>query len=160
LESILKTRNARKSRGFSLIELLIVISIILIILAIALPRFNKATMSAREMGATATVKTLQSAEAQYYSTYGRYPQSLTELGKPSSGSPNASAADLISADLAKGEKGGYKYTLQATPTGYQINADPVAYNNTGSKTFYSDQSGEIHQHFGSEPATAADPEIK
>ncbi len=143
----MKTRNTRKARGFSLIELLIVISIILIILAIALPRFNKATMSAREMGATATVKT-------------RYPQSLTELGKPSSGAPNASAADLISADLAKGEKGGYKYTLQATPTGYQINADPVAYNNTGSKTFYSDQSGEIHQHFGSEPATAADPEIK
>lgn len=89
----MNTRKAPSRRGFSLIELLIVISIILIILAIALPKFNKATMSAREMGATATMKTLQSAEAQYYSTYGRYPQSLTELGKPSSGAPNASASD-------------------------------------------------------------------
>jgi prepilin-type N-terminal cleavage/methylation domain-containing protein len=150
-----------KSRqGFSLIELLIVISIILIILAIALPHFQKTMMLSREMAAIAAVKTLQSAEAQYYAVYGRYPQSLAEFGKPSSGAPNASAADLVSGDLAQGEKGGYNFTVQATPNGYQINAEPIAYNNSGSRTFYADQSGPIHQHPGSQPATAADPEIR
>jgi prepilin-type N-terminal cleavage/methylation domain-containing protein len=148
-----------KSRqGFSLIELLIVISIILLILAIALPHFQKTMMLSREMAAIAEVKTLQSVEAQYYAVYGHYPQSLGELGKPSSGSPTASAADLVSGDLAQGEKGGYKFTVQATPNGYQINADPVAYNNSGSRTFYADQSGPLHQHSGSQPATAADRE--
>ena len=150
----------RGLRGFSLIELLIVISIILIILAIALPRFNKATKYAHEMAATATIRTLHAAEAQYYSTYGRYAASLPELGKPTSGAPSAAAADLISADLAKGEKQGYKYNLQATPTGYMINADPVAYGNSGDRTFFSDQTQETHAHTGAEPATANDPELK
>ena len=150
----------RGLRGFSLIELLIVISIILIILAIALPRFNKATMFTREMAAQATIKTLHSAEAQYYSTYGRYAASLQELGKPTSGSPSAASADLISGDLAKGEKQGYKYNLQATPTGYSVNADPVTFGNSGGRTFFSDQTQEIHAHGGQEPATSADPEIK
>lgn len=150
----------RGFRGFSLIELLIVISIILIILAIALPRLNKSTMFAREMAAQATLKTLHAAEAQYYSLYGRYAASLQELGKPTSGAATAAAADLIPSDLAKGEKQGYRYTLQSTPTGYQINADPVAFNTSGSRTFYTDQSQEIHQHSGQEPATGNDPEIK
>jgi type IV pilus assembly protein PilA len=152
----------RKSRlrGFSLIELLIVISIILIILAIALPRFNQASMFSREMAAQATMRTLHQAEAQYYSTYGRFAASLQELGKPSSGAANAAAADLIGTDLAKGEKQGYRYTLQSTPNGYQINADPISYGTSGKRTFYSDQSQEIHAHGGQEPATANDPEIK
>jgi type IV pilus assembly protein PilA len=153
-------KKKRGLRGFSLIELLIVISIILIILAIALPRFNKAQMQAHEVAAIATMRTLHSAETQYYSTFGRYAVSLQELGKPTSGNANASAADLIGADLAKGEKQGYRYTLQATPTGYTINADPVAFNNSGSRTFFSDQSQETHQHFGPEPATNSDPELK
>ncbi len=158
VKAILKRK--RGMRGFSLIELLIVISIILIILAIALPKFNKVTMSGREMAAQATLKTLHAAEAQYYSTYGRYAVSLQELAKPTSGNPSASAADLISGDLAKGEKQGYKYNLQGTPTGYTINADPVAFGSSGGRTFFSDQSQEIHQHGGQEPATLNDPEIK
>ncbi len=150
----------RGLRGFSLIELLIVISIILIILAIALPRFNKATMFSREMAAQATIKTLHAAEAQYYSTYGQYAPSLQALGKPTSGAPSAASADLISEDLAKGEKQGYKYNLQASPTGYTINADPVTFGTSGGRTFFSDQTQEIRAHNGQEPATAADSEIK
>jgi type IV pilus assembly protein PilA len=160
VENSVKLNRKRRLRGFSLIELLIVISIILIILAIALPRFNQASMFSREMAAQATMRTLHQAEAQYYSTYGRFAASLQELGKPSSGAPNASAADLIGTDLAKGEKQGFRYTLQATPNGYQINADPISYGTSGKRTFYSDQSQEIHAHSGQEPATANDPEIK
>jgi len=151
----------RGLRGFSLIELLIVISIILIILAIALPRLNKATMYAKELAAQASIaRTIHPAEAQYMSQYGRYAVTLQELGPPTSGQPSQAAADLIPADLAKGDKGGYKYTLIGTPTGYQINAEPTAFGSTGSRTFYSDQSLVIHVHNGQEPATANDPEMK
>ena len=150
----------RRVAGFSLIELLIVIAIILIILAMALPKLNKARMQAFETGAIKAITTIHTAQAQYYSTFGKYADSLTALGPPTSGNPSASAADLISGDMASGEKGGYKYTMQLTPIGYTVNANPTAFNNTGSRTFYSDQSLTIRQNFGVEPATAASPEIK
>ena len=153
-------RKYRRVAGFSLIELLIVIAIILIILAMALPKLNKARMQAVETGAIKAMTTIHAAQAQYYSTFGKYADSLTALGPPTSGNANASAADLISGDLATGEKGGYKYTLQLTPNGYTINANPVAFNTTGSRTFFSDQSLTIRQNFGVEPATIASPEIK
>ncbi len=137
--------------GFSLIELLIVIAIILIILAMALPKLNKARMQAFETGAIKAMTTIHAAQAQYYSTFGKYADSLLALGPPTSGNAN---------DLASGEKGGYKYTLQLTPNGYTINANPVAFNTTGSRTFFSDQSLTIRQNFGVEPATVASPEIK
>jgi type IV pilus assembly protein PilA len=153
-------RKRRLMGGFSLIELLIVIAIILIILAMALPKLNKARMQAMETGAIKAVTTIHTAQAQYYSQFGKYADSLTALGPPTSGNPSASAADLISGDLASGEKGGFKYTLQITPQGYTVNANPIAFNNTGGRTFYSDQSLVIRQNMGVEPATAASPEIK
>ncbi|WP_180541252.1 prepilin-type N-terminal cleavage/methylation domain-containing protein [Nevskia soli] len=156
---MVKNRLKFTRRGFSLIELLIVISIILIILAIALPKLNKAQQYAREMAAATTIqRAIHPAEAQFMSQYGRYAVSLTELGPPSSGSPGPSAADLIPGDLSKGEKGGYKYTITGTPQGYQVNAEPTS-QSIGSRTFYSDQSLVIHQHNGQEPATATDAEL-
>jgi prepilin-type N-terminal cleavage/methylation domain-containing protein len=147
-------------RGFSLIELLIVISIIMVILAIGIPRFRAANIRSREMAAQATIRSLQTAESQYYSDYGRFAASLQELGKPTSGAENASAAGLIGADLAKGEKQGYRYKLEATARCYQIHAEPAAFGISGNRTFHSDDSQEIHFHEGQDPATAADPEIK
>lgn len=157
---MLNRKYSRRVAGFSLIELLIVIAIILIILAMALPKLNKARMQAFETGAIKAIQTIHTAQAQYYSTFGKYATTLTELGPPTSGNANASAGDLISADLAAGEKGGYKYTMAATPEGYTINANPTVFNNTGSRTFYSDQNLTVHQNFGREPATVTSPEIK
>ena len=99
---MLKFRN-RRVAGFSLIELLIVIAIIMIILAMAVPRLGKARMHALETGAVKSITTIHTAQAQYYSTFGKYAESLTALGPPVSGSPNASAAELISGDLASGD---------------------------------------------------------
>ncbi len=114
----------------------------------------------RDSTAQVTIKTLHSAESQYYSTYGRYAASLRELSRPASGNPSAASADLISDDLAKGEKQGYRYNLQASPGGYTINADPVIRGGDRRRSFFSDQSQNIHAHSGPEQATAADPVLK
>jgi type IV pilus assembly protein PilA len=150
----------RRRRGFSLIELLIVIAIILIIITIALPKFSSAQRYAKETSALGAIRTIHTMQVQYYSQYGKYATSLTELGPPTSGAPSPAAADLIDSTLAAGEKGGYKFTLSANSGGYIINAAPVAFGVSGSRTFYSDQSMVVRQNFGQEPATANSPEMK
>ena len=152
--------NLKKRRGFSLIELLIVVAIILIIITIALPKLSRARMQSQEVAAIAAIRTLHTAQVQYYSTYGRFATSLTELGPPASGNANAASADLIGNDLSGGDKSGYKFTLTGNTGGYVINASPVAFNSSGSRTFYSDQTMVIHQNYGQEPATLNSPELK
>ena len=149
-----------RQRGFSLIELLIVVSIILILITIAVPKFTHAQMYTRETAAIQAIKAIHTAEVQYQSQYGRYAASLTELGPPASGAPNTSAADLIGNDLANGEKQGYKFTVAPVPGGYVVNANPVAYGSSGSRSFYSDQSMTIRENDGNEPATPQSKELR
>jgi type IV pilus assembly protein PilA len=153
----LKRRN---SKGFSLIELLIVIAIILIIATIALPKLNRARMYALETAAIAHIRTIHTAETQYFSQFGKYAPSLTELGPPASGTVSAASADLIPNDLAQGVKGGYKFTVTPTPLGYNVNANPETYNSTGSRTFFSDQTMIIRENYGQEPATDKSKELR
>jgi type IV pilus assembly protein PilA len=154
---MLKRKNRR---GFSLIELLIVIAIILIIVTIALPKLNRARMYSQETAAIGAIRTIHTAQVQYMSTFGRFATSLLELGPPASGGPSAAAADLIGNDLAQGEKSGYRFTVTGNQGGYAINASPISYNTTGSRTFYSDQSMVIHENYGPEPATPQSKELK
>ncbi len=147
----------RRNSGFSLIELLIVIAIILIILAVALPKLQNARRYAQEMAALKAISTIHTAETQYYSQYGQYATTLVQLGPPASGAAGPAGADLVDRDLAGGEKGGYKFVLTQTATGYAVNVNPVQFGTSGSRTFFSDQSMSIHQHTGQEPATASDP---
>lgn len=149
----------RQRRGFSLIELLIVIAIILIIVTVALPKLNNARRFAQETAALKAVQTLNTAQVQYNSTFGRFAASLTELGPPTSGAANASSADLISADMAGGVKQGYRFTMQGSPSGYTITAVPTVFGSTGSRTFFSDQTLVIRENYGQEPATANSPEV-
>lgn len=157
---MLSTRAKRRSGGFSLIELLIVIAIILIILAIAVPKLGSARMQAQEMAAIREIQTIHTAQTQYMSQFGKYAATLQELGPPPSGGPGPSASDLIPSSLASGDKGGYTFTMTQTPSGYVINANPKVYNSTGRRTFYSDQSMTIHQNWSNEPANASSPELK
>src|SRR5689334_23170076 len=77
--------RCRNRRGFSLIELLIVVAIILILAAIAAPKLNQNRMHAQETAAIRQIGTIHTAETQYYSQFGRYAVNLLELGPPSSG---------------------------------------------------------------------------
>jgi len=155
-----QVRRKRSTQGFSLIELLIVIAIILVIIGIALPKFNVAQMSSRELAVRQEIRTINTAQVQYESQFGKFASSLAELGPPTSGAPGPNAADLIPAALAAGDKDQYTFTLTATPGGYTINANPKVYNSSGRYTFYSDQTMSVRANFGAEPASASSAEMK
>ena len=141
-----------KQRGFSLIELLIVVAIILIIAAIAIPNLLRARISANEASAVASLRTMNTACITYNSTYGQYPGSLTNLGPVASGStPTSNSADLLDSILgASGtpQKSGYKFTyaLGSGNQTYSVNANPVVQNQTGIRGFFTDQSGVIRMN--------------
>ncbi len=89
-----------------------VIAIILLLLAIALPNFWRAQMAARQAAAQVTLREIQTAEATYAATYGQgYSTSLAKLGPPASGTPASSdAAGLLGTVLANGQDGAYRFT--------------------------------------------------
>jgi len=149
----------KSRRGFSLIELLIVIAIILIIITIAMPKLTNAKKFAQETAALRAIQTIHTAEVQYNSQYGKYAVSLAELGPPASGASGPGAADLIGNDLANGIKQGYKFTVTGNQGGYIVTASPVNYGTDGNKNYYSDQSMVIRANDGAEPATATSKEI-
>jgi len=146
-------RCSRVRRGILALGLLMLVRLL------TPPRLGRQHDS-QQTGAIAAIRTLHTAQVEFYSRYGRYAASLTELGPPPSGAASPSAADLISNDLAVGEKSGYKLALTATPDGYAINADPVAFNSRAGRTFYSDQTLVIRENLGWEPATSNSQELR
>lgn len=155
-----RKETSRQRRGFTLIELLIVIAIIVILISTAAPKFSQILMNARETAAVRHIVTIHTAQAQYNSQFGKYATALSEMGPPTGGNSGPNGADLIPQELALGAKGGYKFTLEGTPTGYKLTATPLAYNNTGRRSFFSDQTMVLRENWGQEPATANSPEMK
>src|SRR5690242_7276499 len=102
----------KKQKGFSLIEVLIVVAIILIIAAIAIPNLLRSRMSANEASAVNSLRTINTAEVTYSSTYGIGYGPLISLSTPAAGCPlaTAAAACLIDSGLGGGTKSGYKFT--------------------------------------------------
>jgi type IV pilus assembly protein PilA len=149
-------------KGFSLIELLIVVAIILIIAAIAIPNLMRAKMAANEASAVASMRTLNTSVVAFSTTYGTDPSNLASLGPAAA--PSSTAADLVDNLLGKDPavKSGYtiSYTaVVAVPvTQYTILAVPVS-TSTGQRKFFTDQSGVIRQTTDASTPTASSTPI-
>jgi len=152
-------QTRRTQRGFSMVELLVAVAIILIILSVAIVNVIRARQNSAETIVIKEVQTIGTAQTQYLSQFGHYAATLAELGPAPDGSEGPQAAHLIPAKLASGEKDGYIFEMVATTGGYTVNALPKEFGRTGRRTFFLDQDGVVHQNWGRDRATAASPEI-
>jgi prepilin-type N-terminal cleavage/methylation domain-containing protein len=139
----------RHEEGFSLIELLIVVAIILIIAAIAIPNLIRSRIAANQASAIESLRVLGTAEVTYAAIYGNgYSSTLAQLGSPPAGAvPSASAAGLIDDLLVSGTKSGYTFTYSATLldstgryNGYTILANPTQVGISGVDFYYEDET--------------------
>ena len=141
----------RKQKGFSLIELLIVVAIILIIAAIAIPNLIRSKIAANQASAVASLRTLNTSSVLFNTNYGLYPTALSSMA--TNGAASSTAADMIDNVLSTGTKSGYSFSWSGggTTGSYAIFASPVTLNSTGTVYYYTDQSLVIR----SNPAGAA-----
>jgi type IV pilus assembly protein PilA len=153
--------GASVQHGFSLIELLVVVAIILIIAAIAIPSLLNSRIAANEAAAAVTVRTITTAAMTYSSTYGNgFPPSLATLGGPPAGPATCNQAVLLDdiITVPPNTKSGFAFNFTAVgpavtpPAGcgtpgtdaYLVTATPVTENLTGIRSFCSDEPGTIH----------------
>jgi type IV pilus assembly protein PilA len=143
--------------GFTLMELLIVMAVILILMLVAIPSMLNVTIQAHETSAMASLRAIQAAEVQYSSNFpaNGFACSLSALGgTASSGAPTPQAAQMLQSTLASGQKDGYTFAVtnctkttgsnnQDMFTSYEITAVPQTVGRTGHRGFCMDMSGEI-----------------
>ena len=169
----------RKQRGFSLIELLIVVAIILIIAAIAIPNLIKAKIAANQASAVSSLRTITTSNVSYKGMFTGFAPSLLALGGTNAACstsppppPSVSQACLLDpvlsfATVANNAKSGYFFTY--TPVGaayadgtfpdFNTAATPAAQGNSGDFHYYSDQTAVIRSESGI-PATPTSAPIQ
>jgi len=94
------------------------------------------------------MKSIGAAQVSYNLDHGQFAPSLDEL-RPS-----------LPSDFGSGEKNGYRFKVKGAKSSFSIEAAPTTFGSTGTRTFYTDETGVVREHEGPEPATAADPDIE
>jgi prepilin-type N-terminal cleavage/methylation domain-containing protein len=155
----------RKQKGFTLVELLIVVAIILIIAAIAIPNLLHSRIAANEASAVGSLRTYNTAMITYSSEYPSigFATAFTNLGPPAgtanATSTNAGLVDNVLGGSTSPTKAGYTFTLAgATASTYTINASPATPGSSGQRYFFTDQSAVIRYN-NSAAAGAGDSPI-
>jgi len=155
---------SRTERGFSFVELVLMVAIILIVAALAIPNLLRSRIAANESGAIDSLRSINTSARTYKLAYHNgYPASLRALGTAAETDEKKSCgeAQLIDDELTRGMKSGYIFTYQegsgdlpnAAPSGgcagwnnYTVNADPVTPGTSGQRHFYTDQTGVIRSN--------------
>ena len=156
MKRIRDRRRAHSDAGFTLMELLIVISIMLILMLIALPNMMNLKSQANETSAIQSLRAIYQAEIQYQTNYpaNGFSCSLAQLGgNASSGAPSPQNAQLLQSDLSGGQKSGYTFNIvncqkttvnnQDMYTAFEATGVPQSVGKTGHRGFCIDMSGEI-----------------
>jgi prepilin-type N-terminal cleavage/methylation domain-containing protein len=147
----LKETRTRQSSGFSLIELLIVVAIILIIAAIAIPNLLRARIAANEASAATSIRKIATAEVAYstaFPTVG-YAPALSNLGGPAANcNPSTVTSCILDSVLSGGTKSGYQFLAIGSSSGggatnsiFVAGSAPIAFNQTGVRSFCSVTDG-------------------
>lgn len=163
-DSMTNPLGESRAAGFSLIELMIVVAVILIIAALAIPQLLRAKMAANESAAVSALRTIATEEVNYDAAWSLgFSPTLASLGPPTPGNPATPAnAGLVDSVLASGIRGGYQFIFtplipsgSGIATGYQVNANPISPGITGDWYFYVDQSNVIRQMYGSQASSTS-----
>ncbi len=136
-------------KGFTLIEMVIVVALILIIAAITIPSLVDSKMNADEASAVGCIRSINTAEVSYQAVYGGYADTLSNLGGAEPCTKSAETACLLDDSLTGGAKAGYKFAAVGKNrsggmnTTYVVGAAPEVFDHTGKRLFCSTEKGVI-----------------
>lgn len=137
-----------KKRGFTLVEIMIVVAIIALLAAIAIPNLLRARLNANEAAAISALKTVASSSISFRSVNATYPANLAAL--------SGATPPYIDSVLGGGAKQGYNFALTGSTNTFTATATPQTFQTTGVRSFFVDESGVIRWTNANAAATAGD----